>query len=172
MKKRMASISVLAMFGLIGICLQIESRQHTQARATQQGFGHWEVNFGFVPGQKARITVANLSAGRTAEPLGFQCSVFDESGALVFETPRLEVPRGEFRPQDIDWENLAAVDSEPITLRKSVLVKVIVTGSTSSGSSSPEAVSSFEIIEVVTGKTTVSSYSFPILSGPMVGDFN
>lgn len=104
MKKRMAYISVLAMVGLIGTCLQIETRQPTQARAPSQGIGHWEVNFGLVLGQRALISVANLSAGRTAESLSFQCSVFVENGALVFETPRLEVPANGFSRQDIDWE--------------------------------------------------------------------
>jgi hypothetical protein len=130
------------------------------------------VNFGFGPGQQARFTVANLSAGRTGEPLAFQCSVFDENGAPVFVTPRLEVPPNEFRPQSIHWEDLAAVDGEPVTLRRNVVVKVIVTGLQSNSSSSSEIQNSFEIIDTATGKTTVSSYSFPILYGPMVGDFN
>jgi hypothetical protein len=171
MKKRIAYLSVLVMFGLIGTCLQIGSRQPAHARATQQGYGHWEVNIGFVPGQKARITVANLSGGRTANPLGFQCSVFDENGVLVFETPRLEVPPSGFRHQDIEWEDLP-VAGEPVTLRKNVLVQGIVTGFQSNGSGSPNVLNSIEIIDLATGKTTVSSYSFPILSVPVVGDFD
>lgn len=68
--------------------------------------------------------------------------------------------------------DLAEVDGEPVTLRKSVFVKVIVTGFQSSGSSSPEAVSSFEIIDVATGKTTIYQSFGNLIFRPVVGDFN
>jgi hypothetical protein len=80
---------------------------------------------GIIPGQAARISVAHLADPRSVEPLYFQCKVFDQNGALLFQSERLETPPGQFRYLDIFRRDLN-VDGEPKTGRVQMSMAVFV----------------------------------------------
>lgn len=80
---------------------------------------------GIVPGQAARISVAHLAQPRSMEPLYFQARGFDQNGALLFQSDRMEVPAGEFRYEDIFRRDLN-VDGEPGTGRVQMSTAIFV----------------------------------------------
>jgi hypothetical protein len=105
MKKLKTYMSIVFMVVLLGACVEFGSPRPIQATVpspVQDGgtdnadFLIWQRTIGMAAGQLARVTVANMSTGRNAGPLRFQCSVFDQNGRLVFQSAGQEVLPGRF----------------------------------------------------------------------------
>lgn len=162
MKRRVTLMIVPAMLILLGTCFQFGSPQSNQARATLpvvdgRDFLIWQRTIGIAASQMVRVTVANLTTGRNAGPLSFQCTVFDQNGARVFQTTLKEVPPQGFRYEDIVFGDLGAVSGDPVTLRKQLGVQVILNSFTDPiTANAAKAIGSLEIIDTTTGKTTTS----------------
>ena len=110
---------------------------------------------GLIPGQAARISVANLAHPRLGGSLFFQCKVFDSNAVLLFESPRTEVAPGTFRFQDISRRDLN-VDGEPGTGRVQTFMRIRVF-----------LPRNIDISEVVLGGEILDE-----LTGQTKGDFN
>lgn len=165
MRKRVMSITVLAVVLLIGTCFQFGSLLPQPARVLSQSgdtdnadFLIWQRTIGVTPTQIVRITMANLSTGRQAQPLTFQCAVFDRNGTRVFNSSSIEVPAGGFRHVDVRYDDLDIV-FEAGTGRKQASLQLaiqeaFISSYQVSGGDSTGLVGSLELIDA-TGKTTI-----------------
>ena len=162
MKKRIKYVSLLVVVVVAATCFGFESSSPRPARALAlqtdgRDFLVWQKNFGIVPGQMIRISVANPAETRTLAPLTFHCMVFDQNGILVFQTEGDVPPRG-FGFEDILFGDLGALAAEPGTGRKQLSLQVVLR--VPRGPKSPNIAGSLEIIDGDTGKTT-AHITFP-----------
>lgn len=162
MKKRLVSITVLAIVLLLGTCFEFGNPLPQPRRALSQGpdleiyLPDFLTIVGITPAQMARVTVANLSAGRQAS---FQVLVFDRNGTRVFISERIEVPATAFRQLDVSYDDFG-MDFEAGTGRKQGQLVVVfpnglISNTSMGGQKSPNLVGSLELIDVATGKTTI-----------------
>jgi hypothetical protein len=164
MKKRITHLSVLALV-LAATCLGFGSSSPTPGLTLAQGdvdgrdFLIWQRNLGLVPGQMVRITGANeVGSSRT---LTFQCMVFDQNGALVFQTATRQVPLRGFLHEDIKFGDLGLVAGDPLTERKQVMMEVRV--QLSRGAKSTGFIGSLELVNpdgtTTAAKTLLTQYA-------------
>jgi hypothetical protein len=148
------------------ICFQFGSSTPQPARA-QDGssdgadFLVWQRTLGIVPGQMLRVTVANPGETREPPPIFFLCKVFDQNGALVFQSDQREVPSRHFRYEDINFEDLSGVVGEPGTGRRQVIIQLLIR--TARGARSSNVNSSLETINKDTGATASHWYYHDLL---------
>jgi len=141
MKKRIKYISLLAVV-LVATCLGFgsPSLRPVSALTLVQGtdgrdFLIWQRNLGIVPGQMLRITGASEDGSGRGQQT-FQCLVFDQNGALVFQTAPRPLPLRGFLQEDVNFGDLGLVVGDSATGRKQVMVEVRVQrprGANSSG---------------------------------------
>ena len=132
MKKRITFISMLASV-VVAACLGFGGSSPRPAHGLPllpgevdgRDFLLWQRHMGVVPGQMLRLTGANEDGSGRGQQT-FQSLVFDQNGALVFQTaPRPLPPRG-FLQEDITYGDLALVVGDSATGRKQVMVVVRV----------------------------------------------
>jgi hypothetical protein len=156
MGKRITYLSVLALV-LAAICIGFGSSSPQPAHGLTLAQGNvdgrdfliWQRNLGIVPGQMVRITGASEGGGRRT--LTFQCMVFDQNGALVFQTATRQVPLRGFLREDITFGDLGLVAGDPLTERKQVMMEVRV--QLPRGAKSADFIGSLELVDP-DGKTT------------------
>jgi hypothetical protein len=109
---------------------------------------------GIVPDQTLRFCVANLSTTEEGNgPVRAQAYVYDSRGNLVSQSDPVEVPHGQFSNFDFTRDDLAAA-GEPGTGRVQVRARFIYRGSSSEQISPDNLLTSMEIFDNRTGRTT------------------
>lgn len=158
MKKRFIRQRCLIGLGVVLVaatCFQLVAKPGpVKARVSTQtsgaGLSVWRTNFGIAPGQAARITVAHLAQPRSMQPLYYQARVFDQNGALLFQSDRRKVPPGEFRYENIFHRDLN-VDGEPETGRVQMSMAIFVF--LPHGRKSSDVLITGEVLDEQTGET-------------------
>src|SRR5262245_16847170 len=107
-----------------------------------------QVSVGIIPGQTIRLSIR---CTQDDGPLLYSTYTYDQFGNLLQTQPPARVPAGGFNYTDISRRDLQ-LDGEPRTERLQVVVKLVLDPPPTRPS---DVVSSVEIIDDVTGATTV-----------------
>jgi len=119
---RTKSIFPNAILTLVALCFfQLAVSVSAQTSGEKSVIGQTNM-VGVAHGETIRFKAFNPSetdSGRANEPLGMQLRIYDEHGSLIAESPRVDIPPGEFRWVDIKRDDLP-VAGEPGTGRAQV----------------------------------------------------
>jgi hypothetical protein len=142
------TVAVAAMAVIGSICWTTEAQHTRLIFATDQGI------YGFVPGQTARFSVANLSAPEQGGgPVRAQVKLYDAQGNVLAQSEEVELRPGQFRTFDFNRDDLL-VAGEPGTGRLQVRPGIGILKSRDGGSTWPNNIpASMELVDNRTGAT-------------------